>query len=93
MQLRSRTITASGRDDEQSLVGGSPIVAHLNGGPLDGQQRMLFRLRSTFVAPTPRSRTRRLLGMHRRRVCYELKESWEQDAMQHARYEYAVGDR
>lgn len=93
MKPRSRTISATGRDDEESLAGGPPVVAHLKGGPLDGEQRMLFRLRPTFVAPAPRGRTRRVLGMHRRRVCYELKGSWEQDAMQHASYEYAPGDR
>ena len=89
MQLRSRKIEAAARDDEAPLVGGPPVVAHLEGGPLDGQHHMLFRLRHAFVAPAPRGRTRRLLGMHRRRVCYELTESWEQDAMRHARYEYA----
>lgn len=89
MQLRSRKIDVIARDDEAPLVGGPPVVAHLVGGPLDGQRHMLFRLRESFVAPAPRGRTRRLLGMHRRRVCYELMEIWEQDDMRHARYEYA----
>jgi hypothetical protein len=75
-------------DGEASPAGGAPVVAHLNGGPLDAQQRMLFRLRPRFVAPAPRGLARRLLGMHRRRVSYELQESWERDGMRHARYEY-----
>lgn len=86
---RSRTINAIPRDDEATMFGGEPVVAHLTGGPLDGEQRMLFRLRPTFIAPAPRGRTRRLLGMHRRRVRYELEESWEQGALRHARYEFA----
>lgn len=92
MLLRSWKINAIGGDDEATMAGGAPVVAHLSGGPLDGEQRMLFRLRPVFVAPVPRGRARRLLGMHRRRVCYQLQESWERDAMRHASYEYAPED-
>ncbi|MDQ6751414.1 MAG: hypothetical protein M3Z33_11760 [Actinomycetota bacterium] len=89
MKLRSRMIDADACDDEASLVGGEPVVAQLTGGPLDGEQRMLFRLRPTFVVAVPRGRTRRLLGLHRRRIAYRLIDSWQGEDMRHASYEYA----
>jgi hypothetical protein len=92
MKLRSRKIqTAALGDDEQTLAGGPAVIADLVGGPLDGQQRMLFRLRSNFVVPVPRGPVRRFLRQHRQRVSYELAESWEQDGLRHARYEYTRG--
>jgi hypothetical protein len=67
---------------------GRSIIAHLRGGPFDGQEFVLYRARQYYTPRTSRGTLRRALRMSRRYAWYELGLTWEEDDLLHGEYDF-----
>jgi hypothetical protein len=67
---------------------GRPMVAHLIGGPFDGQEFVLYRARRHYARRVRRGPFRRVLGSGPRYAWYERERSWADDGLDHGDYHY-----
>jgi hypothetical protein len=67
---------------------GRSIIAHLRGGPFDGQEFVLYRARQYYTPRVSRGTLRRALRMSRRYAWYELGLTWEEDDLLHGEYDF-----
>ena len=65
---------------------GRSIIAHLRGGPFEGQEFVLYRARQYYTPRVHRGTVRRALKMSRRYAWYELGAVWEEDDVLHGEY-------
>jgi hypothetical protein len=67
---------------------GRSIIAHLRGGPFEGQEFVLYRARQYYTPRVSRGSLRRALRMARRYAWYELGLVWEEDEVLHGEYDF-----
>jgi hypothetical protein len=67
---------------------GKSIIAHLRGGPFDGKEFVLYRVRRYYTPRVSRGPVRRALRMARRYAWYELEDTWEEDELLHGGYHF-----